>query len=131
MCKISMQACVPMSMRTLALTFALVIAVPSSAFADSPRIASDGFYVGWRVEPGAALTLAYDLDIYLTRDRVLALGPAVAFSFLGTSGAEFGRRQDYLLTVDVMRLKVALRENGEFRPFLTVGGGFNYVHLPG
>lgn len=111
---------------------AILALAPSSARADElPTIASDGLYVGARAEPGVALTLAYDLDIYLTEDRVLSLGPAASFSFLGEEGSELGRRQEYLLAIDFLRLKVAMNDgHGPLRPYLFVGGGMTWAHLP-
>lgn len=105
---------------------------PNRARADDhPTIASDGLFVGARLEPGGAFLLAYDLDIYLTGDRVLSLGPAASFAFLGEDGSDLGRRQDWLLTVDFLRFKVALTEGGSpLRPYLFFGGGMTYASLP-
>ena len=111
---------------------ALLALAPSAARADEhPTIASDGLFVGGRAEPGIALTFAYDLDIYLTEDRVLSLGPAASFSFLGEDGRELGRRQDFLLAIDFLRLKVAMNDgHGPLRPYLFVGGGMTWARLP-
>lgn len=116
---------------TLLLVAALSLA-PSTAAADEfPTIASDGLFLGARLEPGAALLFGYDLDIYLTGDRFISLGPAVTFAFLDDNGVELGRRQDWLLTVDFLRLKVSLiGGEGEFRPYLFIGGGMTYASLP-
>lgn len=104
---------------------------PSSALADEyPSVASDGLFVGARLEPGGALLLGYDLDIYLTGDRVVSLGPAATFSFLGEDGADQGRRQDWLLTIDFLRLKVAILGESRIRPYLSLGGGMTYAALP-
>lgn len=115
-------------------SFVLVLGLgaPGAALADEfPTIASDGLFVGARLEPGGALLLGYDLDVYLTGDRVLSLGPAVTFSFLGDDGAQLGRRQDWLLTIDFLRLKVAVNDGtGQVRPYLSLGGGMTYASLP-
>ena len=110
----------------------LSIASPIVARADEfPTVASDGLFVGARLEPGGALLLGYDLDIYLTGDRVVSLGPAATFSFLGEDGAEQGRRQDWLLTIDFLRLKVGIG-GGEsrLRPYLSIGGGMTHAAYP-
>ncbi|MGE0784561.1 MAG: hypothetical protein AB7S26_02660 [Sandaracinaceae bacterium] len=112
---------------------ALAAALPAtSARADNrPTIASDGLFIGMRLEPGVALLFAYDLDIYLTGDRLISLGPAASFAILDEDGVELGRRQDWLLTIDFLRLKVALIEgDSEIRPYLFVGGGMTYASLP-
>jgi hypothetical protein len=119
--------------RTAPLVLLVLLALaPSAARADEhPTIASDGLFVGGRSEPGLALTLAYDLDIYLTDDRVISLGPAASFSFLGEDGSELGRRQEYLLAIDFLRLKVAMNDgHGPLRPYLFVGGGMSWARLP-
>ncbi|MCA9608184.1 MAG: hypothetical protein KC619_21390 [Myxococcales bacterium] len=104
---------------------------PSAARADEfPSVASDGLFVGARLEPGGALLLGYDLDIYLTGDRIVSLGPAASFAFLGEDGADQGRRQDWLLTVDFLRLKVSILGESRVRPYLAVGGGMTYASLP-
>lgn len=116
-------------MRRSFFVFALLIA-PNAALAH-PRIASDGAFIGARLEPGAALSVAYDLDIYLTGNRFVSIGPGASFSFLGEDGSEDGRRQDYLLAVDVLRVKVALNGGEDWlRPYLFVGGGFYWAMLP-
>lgn len=96
----------------------------------APRIASDAFWVGARFGPDGALLAGYDLDVYLTDDRAISLGPGATISVLGKD-APFGQRQDFLLVVDVLRFKVQLNEAGEeWRPYFFVGGGFDYVSLP-
>ncbi len=106
------------------------VLAPARALAH-PRVASDGIFIGGRLEPGGALALAYDLDIYLTGDRLLSLGPAATFSFLGEDGRELGRQQDFLFAVDVLRFKVALNGGDNWaRPYLFLGGGFYYASLP-
>jgi hypothetical protein len=113
----------------LAILLTLLLA-PSPASAH-PTVASDGIYIGARLEPGAALALAWDLDIYLTGDRLLSLGPAVSFAFLGEDGRELGRQQDYLFSVDVLRFKLSLNGGDDWaRPYLFLGGGFYYAFLP-
>ena len=116
---------------SLVVLLATLLGVSPATAQSYPTTASDGLFVGVRAEPGAALSLAYDLDIYLTGDRVLSLGPAVSFSFLSDSGSDFGRRQDALLQLDFLRLKVGLAGgNSRFRPHLLVGGGMYYAWLP-
>jgi hypothetical protein len=61
----------------------------------------------------------------------VSIGPGASFSFLGEDGAEDGRRQEYLLAVDVLRVKVALNGGEDWlRPYLFVGGGFYWARLP-
>lgn len=121
-----------MPSRLLALLGVLTVLAPAAASADEfPTTATDGLFVGARLEPGGALALAWDLDIYLTGDRVLSLGPAVSFAVLGEDGADLGRRQDALLAIDFLRLKVALNGGEDrFRPYLFLGGGLYYAWLP-
>ena len=116
----------------LAVALLTLLGAPPAARADEfPTTASDGLFVGARLEPGGALALAWDLDVYLTGDRVLSLGPALTAAFLGTDGADLGRRQDLLLALDFLRLKVALNGGHDrFRPYLAVGGGIYYAWLP-
>jgi hypothetical protein len=100
------------------------------ALAREPRVASDAFYVGMRVGPGAALHAMWDLDIYLSRDRSVSLGPGVGLSVLGT-GERQGTVQDLLVAADVLRLKLEVDESGgEWRPYLMIGGGFSWAKLP-
>lgn len=113
----------------LAVLAAASIAAPAQAD-EYPTVASDGLFVGARLEPGGALLLGYDLDVYLTGDRILSLGPTATFSFLGEDGADQGRRQDWLLTIDFLRLKVGLAGSGRVRPYLALGGGMTYASLP-
>lgn len=119
-----------MKRQSLFLVLAVFFAAPTLARADSPRISSDGLYLGARFEPGVAFTLAYDLDVYLSRDRFVSIGPAASMSFLGSNGSELGRRQDYLLAVDVARLKISLTQEPSTRTYILVGGGFDIAHLP-
>jgi len=107
-------------------------ALPATAAADErPTLASDGLFVGARLEPGAAFLLGWDLDIYVTGDRFLSLGPAATLAFLGEDGEELGRRQDWLLTLDFLRFKVSLTGGeGAVRPYLFLGGGMAYAWLP-
>ncbi len=100
------------------------------AHAREPRIASDAFYVGARIDPGVALLAGWDLDVYLSRDRSWSLGPGLMLSVLGT-GERAGMEQDLMISADILRLKVQVNEaGGEWRPYLMVGGGFSYVQLP-
>jgi hypothetical protein len=109
----------------------LLALAPERARADFPTTASDGLFVGVRMEPGAGLLFGYDLDIYLTGDRMFSLGPAAMVTVLDSEGADQGRRQDFMVTVDALRFKLALNNGqGELRPFLFVGGGFYYASLP-
>jgi len=95
----------------------------------APTVASDAFWVGVRFGPDSALLAGYDLDVYLTDDRALSLGPGATISVLGKD-APFAERQDFLLVVDVLRFKVQLNESGdEWRPYFFLGGGFDYVSL--
>ena len=118
----------------LALSVALLAAAvtPQTARADRyPTISSDGLFFGARLDPGAALSLAYDLDIYLTGDRFLSVGPAVTFSFLGEDGSGDGQRQDWLLAIDFLRFKVAVTgPDGPFRVYVLIGGGMYLANLP-
>ncbi|MBZ0115490.1 MAG: hypothetical protein K8H88_00745 [Sandaracinaceae bacterium] len=114
--------------------FALILflfAMPLSAHAQrGPRIASDGLFIGARLEPGAALAVGWDLDVYVTGDRALSLGPAITFAFLGEDGVDLGRRQDFLFAVDALRFKASMMPNSEIRPYVFLGGGFYYAQLP-
>lgn len=103
---------------------------PATAFARRPTVATDAFYVGMDIAPGVSLTGAWDLDVYLTRDRMLSVGPGVALAVL--SGEEpAGQQYDLLLAVDVVRLKIGVNEPGNaVRPWFMVGGGFYYVQFP-
>ena len=95
-----------------------------------PTVATDAFFIGARVDPGWALVGAWDLDVYLRRDRIASVGPAVSLAILG-SGVPDGRQQDLLLAVDFLRLKIGPPvTGGEWRPFVTLGGGFVYARLP-
>jgi hypothetical protein len=117
-------------MRGVAFVVFLAVAVgASTARADRrPTVASDGFYVGTRIGPGTGFNGAWDLDVYLTRNRLVSLGPSVGVSILGRN-APAGQEQELLVTGD-MRLKIGLNEpGGIFRPFMMVGGGFSYVEL--
>jgi len=115
----------------LSLTLALALtAAPAPAHADhGPRIASEAFWVGLRVGPDSALLMGYDLDVYLSDDRAISLGPGATFSVLGKD-APFGQAQDFMLTVDVLRFKVGVNEpNDDWRPYFFMGAGFDYVSL--
>ena len=118
-------------MRALLLIAALLVSASPARADDHPTLASDGVFVGVRLEPGAALSLGYDLDIYLTGDRVLSVGPAATFAFLGEDGSDVGQRQDWLLAIDFLRVKVALNDgHGAARPYIFLGGGMFYASLP-
>ncbi len=123
-----------MSMRTRLVTVLLGLAVvllPATAQARYPRLTTDGLYVGVRALPDAALLVAWDLDVYVMRNRLLSIGPAVSVAVLGGDAIRPARPQDLLLAVDVIRLKVGLNEpGGRFRPHFLVGGGFTYYMLP-
>jgi hypothetical protein len=94
-----------------------------------PTLATDGFYVGMRVDPGVALLAGWDLDVYLMRDRIISIGPGVTLGVLGSPAAP-GRQQDLQLAVDVARFKVGLNApGGEWRPFAMLGAGFSYTRL--
>jgi hypothetical protein len=106
--------------------------LPSTAEADRrPRLASDAFYVGMRVDPGVALLAAWDLDIYLSRDRALSLGPGISVAVLGTESTDGGRDQDFLLCADILRFKVGVNEpGGSWHPYFMLGIGFLYARMP-
>lgn len=108
-----------------------VLLLPAAALARGrPGVASDAFYVGVRVAPGAAMNAAWDLDIYFDRDRAVSIGPGVSLAVLG-SGEPAGAEQELLLSADIARLKIGLNESGgEWRPFLMIAGGFSYTRLP-
>ena len=117
--------------RTASFALALVLLAPGQGWArDRPTVATDAFMIGTRLSPGAALVAAWDLDVYLSRDRAVSLGPSVSVAVLGPA-ARNGAEQKLLIAVDVGRLKIGLNEaGGEWRPYLMFGGGFAYVHLP-
>lgn len=116
--------------RILIAPVAFVLALLGSTEAHAERrpiLLSDGFYVGVRAEPGWALTGAWDLDVYPVADRVVSLGPSVAVNVLSTDANPL-RRQDVMVSVDVLQLKVGLNHpGGFFRPFVLVGGGFSWL----
>ncbi len=120
-------------LRVNRIAFALVAFVALTAQSSESRaerrpiILSDGFYVGVRAEPGWALSGAWDLDVYPVADRVVSLGPSVAVNVLSTDPNPL-RRQDVMVSVDVLQLKVGLNHpGGFFRPFVLVGGGFSWL----
>ncbi|MBI5516031.1 MAG: hypothetical protein HY909_19770 [Deltaproteobacteria bacterium] len=117
-------------MRSAALGAFLAVAAwaPAARCDRRPTVASDGFYIGARVGPGTAFTGAWDLDVYLTRNRLLSIGPAVSLNILGRN-APAGQEQELVVSGD-MRLKIGLNEpGGIFRPFVMLGGGFTYAEL--
>ncbi|MBI2893882.1 MAG: hypothetical protein HYY06_10045 [Deltaproteobacteria bacterium] len=108
----------------------LTLLYGTAAARGRPTVATDAFYVGTRLAPGAALLAGWDLDVYLSRDRAWSLGPGVSVAVLG-SKAPAGAEQDLLVSVDVARLKIAVAEaGGAWRPHLFVGGGFAWVRMP-
>jgi len=113
------------------LVAAVLLLVPvGAAQARQPRVASDAFYVGMRVEPGIALLAGWDLDVYLNSNRAVSIGPGVSVSVLG-AGERAGMVQDLLVAADVLRLKVQVNDpGGEWRPYVLAGGGFTYARLP-
>jgi hypothetical protein len=117
---------------TVIAPIAATVLLPSTAEADRrPRLASDAFYVGMRVDPGIGLLAAWDLDIYLQRDRAVSLGPGISVAVLGTEDDTGGRNQDFLLCADILRFKVGVNEpGGEWHPYFMLGIGFLYARLP-
>src|SRR3990172_12997653 len=79
-----------------ALAASICVGVAPARADGPPRIASDAFWVGVRFGPDGALSAGYDLDVYLTDDRAVSLGPGATVSVLGKD-APFGQRQDFLL----------------------------------
>jgi len=111
----------------LALGLALASGVAEAR--DKPSVATDAFYIGTRLSPGAALLAGWDLDVYLTRDRAISLGPGVSVSVLGPETG--GTTQDIMVAVDVARFKLQVNSAGEeWRPYFMVGGGFAWVRQP-
>lgn len=109
---------------------AALLLAPAAASARRPAVATDAFYVGTRLAPGAALTGAWDLDVYLTRNRLLSVGPSVSLSVLADSEPA-GQAIDLFVGVDVVRIKIGVNEpGGAFRPFFLLGGGFYYAQFP-
>ena len=95
-----------------------------------PRVASDAFYVGGRFGPGSSLTATWDIDVYLSDDRQLSLGPGATIAVLGGDFPP-GYQQDFQVAVDVLRFKVQVSNPGEeTRPYFMLGGGFTYTHFP-
>lgn len=112
------------------LVLAVIGTAPSVALARRPTVATDAFYVGLGVSPGVSLTGAWDLDVYLMRDRMLSIGPGVSLSVL-SDDEPAGQAFDLLLAVDVVRLKIGVNEPGHaVRPFFVLGGGFTYAQFP-
>lgn len=109
---------------------AIVACAPAICHADTlPTLATDGVYIGTRIDPGVALSAAWDLDVYLTRHRTVSVGPAVSISVLGTA-VDGGRQQELMVAADVARLKIGpVVGDGRWRPFLSLGGGFTYTRL--
>lgn len=110
---------------------ACVAAVPDVALAidDRPTIVSDAFYVGARGEPGWALSLGWDLDIYPTSDRAVSLGPGLAVIVL-SNDAPSPRTPEIAVAVDAVRAKIGLNASGGlFRPFALIGGGFQWTRF--
>lgn len=115
----------------LAASIAALAAAPREARADRrPTLVTDGFYAGARLEPGIALSMAWDVDVYLRRSRAASVGPAVSVSVLNGL-ADPGRVQDVLVAVDALRFKLGPSlAGGEWRPFASLGAGFTYARLP-
>ena len=102
-----------------------------SAEARYPRLATDGMYIGVRVIPDAALLAAWDLDVYILRNRRLSIGPAVSVALLGDGDMRMGQRRQELLLVGDARLKIQLNSpGGRWRPHAILGGGFSYFRVP-
>ena len=118
---------------SVATALGLVVALfPLPGRAD-PRatLVSDGFVLGVRDGPGVGLTAAWDLDVYLLRNRVVSVGPGVAVTVLGTTPSSGGMAQNFYLAADVLRFKIGLNEPGHaWRPWILLGGGFSYTELP-
>ncbi|MBL8679581.1 MAG: hypothetical protein JNK05_10465 [Myxococcales bacterium] len=116
---------------TMLIVCACVAAAPRSAHAidDRPTIVSDAFYVGARAEPGWALSLGWDLDVYPTSDRAVSLGPGLAVMVL-SSDPPSPRTPEVSVALDAVRAKIGLNASGGlFRPFALVGGGFQWTRF--
>ena len=120
------------TLRTLPLPLTLALSLaPSLARADDrPTLVSDAFYVGARVEPGWALSLGWDVDIYPTSDRAVSFGPGISVTTLTSDPTPSPRAQDVMVSVDAVRFKIGLNHpGGLFRPFAVVGGGFSWTRF--
>ena len=119
----------PVALSVLAL--ALWASTPSCARAQQAIYrTSDAIYVGFRGEPGAAFLLAYDLDILVTDPASgVSLRPSASFSFGGQSSADLGRRQEWLLSADYLRVRVTLFQNYGFRAMALLGAGMWFAAL--
>jgi hypothetical protein len=114
----------------LALVVGLALGPAEVEARERPSVATDAFYVGTRLSPGAALLAGWDLDVYLSRDRAISIGPGVSVAVLGPD-TPAGTTQDILVAVDVARFKLQVNPAGEeWRPYFMVGGGFAWVRQP-
>jgi hypothetical protein len=126
---------VPRPLAALALATALLLgllALASPVVAQAPSIhsTSDALYIGARAEPGGAWLFAYDLDILVTDPGTgISLGPSFSVAFGGTSSTDLGRRQEYLLAADFVRVRVSLAQTYGFRGMALVGAGMTLASL--
>ena len=121
-------------MRLFAAALAVIasLAVGASASAQSAAIhgVSDALYVGARAEPGGAWNFAYDLDILVTDAASgVSLGPSFSVAFGGSSSNDLGRRQEYLLAADFLRVRVTLWQGYGFRGMALAGAGMTLASL--
>ncbi len=107
----------------------LGLVAPGARADDRPTLVSDAFYVGARAEPGWALALGWDVDVYPTADRAISLGPGVSVTAL-SNDPPGARRQLLTVSADALRLKVGLNHpGGLFRPFALVGAGLVWARF--
>lgn len=114
-----------------ALGLGLALASSSaSAQGNAIHATSDALYIGARAEPGGAWSFAYDLDILVTDPGSgVSLGPSLSVAFGGTSSTDLGRRQEYLLAADFLRVRVTIWQGYGFRGMALAGAGMTLASL--
>jgi hypothetical protein len=107
----------------IAIPLLLLVAAPAAAQSSIHNV-SDAVFVGGRLEPDGAWLFAYDLDVLVTDARTgISLGPAVSFSFGADGGTDLGRRQEWLIAADALRLRLSVVQEHGLRLMVLAGGG--------
>jgi len=112
--------------------FGLASSVAHAQRGNAVHSISDAAYVGGRLEPDGAWLGDYDLEIYVTGigDTGIYLGPNVSFALGSDGGNEQGRRQEWLLSADVLRARWALVQYYGLRFLVLVGAGLWVASFP-